>query len=328
MSKPLPHFLKLLIASYKVCFTVQLNQRGNFAVVMQNVKLGVAEHYVNVLRASRAVNVAESYAVSLRSHTENTRSRYELGDVPKNDYLAASVTLADAEQQLLQAKNNLDYAMAAYNRMLGRPLATTVSLDPVLNFDSLVPPGATLSQLIEIAARDRHELTALDAKQDALRREADRVLAAKKPQLSLTGGYRYLENQFLSDDQFMMAGVSVTWNLFDGGQLRKRSAAIERRAAAIGYDRADLESMIGLQVRRTWNDGIDAKNRLGVAESAVSQATENLRVVRNRYDAGASTNVEVLDAEALRERSLSNRDTARFEVELARLRLARATGSL
>ena len=51
-------------------------------------------------------------------------------------------------------------------------------------------------------------------------------------------------------------------------------------------------------------------------------------VVRNRYGAGAGTNVEVLDAEALREQSLSNRDSARFELALAKLRLARATGSL
>jgi outer membrane protein TolC len=81
----------------------------NLATVIQDVKLGVAQHYVNVLRAESAVKVADTYVVSLRSHTDNTRNRYELGDVPQNDYLAASVTLADAEQQLLQAQNRLDY---------------------------------------------------------------------------------------------------------------------------------------------------------------------------------------------------------------------------
>lgn len=61
---------------------------------------------------------------------------------------------------------------------------------------------------------------------------------------------------------------------------------------------------------------------------AIVQSAENLRVVRNRYEAGASTNTEVLDAEALREQSLSNLDNARFEVDLAKLRLARAIGAL
>ena len=298
------------------------------STVVQNIKLGVAEHYVGVLRAESAVSVAESYVASLETHTNDTRNRYEVGDVPQNDYLAASVTLADAEQRLLQARNNLDNARAAYNRFLGRPMVATVSLDPTINIDALLPANENLEQLIDTARINRRELAALDAQAEALRSQADTVRAMSRPQLALTGGYMYLENEFLTADKFWMAGVSLNWNLFDGGQSRKRSQAIDSKAAAIGYNRADLESMIALQVRRTWNDRGEADSRMKVAESAVEQATENLRVVRNRYQAGASTNSEVLDAEALREQALSNRDNARFEVELARLRLARAIGAL
>ena len=298
------------------------------STVVQNIKLGVAEHYVGVLRAESAVSVAESYVASLETHTNDTRNRYEVGDVPQNDYLAASVTLADAEQRLLQARNNLDNARAAYNRFLGRSMVATVSLDPTINIDALLPANENLEQLIDTARMNRRELAALDAQAEALRSQADTVRAMNRPQLALTGGYMYLENEFLTADKFWMAGVSLNWNLFDGGQSRKRSQAIDSKAAAIGYNRADLETMIALQVRRTWNDRGEADSRMKVAESAVEQANENLRVVRNRYQAGASTNSEVLDAEALREQALSNRDNARFEVELAKLRLARAIGAL
>jgi outer membrane protein len=298
------------------------------STVVQNIKLGVAEHYVGVLRAESAVSVAESYVASLETHTNDTRNRYEVGDVPQNDYLAASVTLADAEQRLLQARNNLDNARAAYNRFLGRSMVATVSLDPTINIDALLPADENLEQLIDTARMNRRELAALDAQAEALRSQADTVRAMNRPQLALTGGYMYLENEFLTADKFWMAGVSLNWNLFDGGQSRKRSQAIDSKAAAIGYNRADLESIIALQVRRTWNDRGEADSRMKVAESAVEQANENLRVVRNRYQAGASTNSEVLDAEALREQALSNRDNARFEVELAKLRLARAIGAL
>jgi outer membrane protein TolC len=89
-----------------------------------------------------------------------------------------------------------------------------------------------------------------------------------------------------------------------------------------------MASMVDLQVRRAWNDRSETESRLQVAKRAVDQASENLRVVRNRYEAGASTNAEVLDAEALREQSMSNLDNARFGVELAKLRLARAIGTL
>ena len=301
---------------------------GQLEAVTQDIKLGVAEHYVGVLRAESAVEVARSIVASLATHTDDTKNRLDFGAVPKNDYLAASVTLANARQRLLQAENALDYARAAYNRYLGRPLDGQVILDPALTIDSLVPSGRNTEELIALATSRRPELSALALQASALRSRSDAARSGTRPQLALTGGYMFLENEFLDDDAFWMAGVSLQWNLFDGGHSRKQAAALDSRAAAVGHQRADLETMIALQVRRAWFDRVEAENRVGVAESAVTQAQENLRVVRNRYSAGASTNVEVLDAEALREQSLSNRDDARFELVLAKLRLARAVGSL
>ena len=301
---------------------------GQLEAVTQDIKLGVAEHYVGVLRAESAVDVAESIVASLTTHTEDTKNRFEFGAVPQNDYLAASVTLANALQRQLQAGNALEYARAAYNRFLGRPLDSSVALDPALDIDSLVPAGLGVDELIALAISQRPELGALALQTKALRRQSDAARAATRPQLALSGGYMFLENEFLDDDAFWMAGVSLQWNLFDGGRARKQAASLDSRAAAVGHRRADLETMIALQVRRAWFDRLEAENRVGVAESAVTQALENLRVVRNRYSAGASTNVEVLDAEALREQSLGNRDDARFELVLAKLRLARAIGSL
>ena len=296
--------------------------------VIQATKLGVAEHYVAVLRADSAVDVAKSIVASLTIHTDDTRNRLEFGAVPKNDYLAASVTLANARQRLLQAENALDYAQAAHNRFLGRPLETPVTLDPSLDIDNLIPITQRMPDLISLAQAQRPELSAMAMQAKSLRKQSDAARANARPQVSLTGGYMFLENEFLDDDAFWMAGVSLQWNVFDGGRSRKQAASLNSKATAIGHQRADLETIIALQARRSWNDRIEAENRIGVAESAVAQATENLRVVRNRYGAGASTNVEVLDAEALREQSLSNRDDARFELVLAKLRLARAVGNL
>jgi len=87
-------------------------------------------------------------------------------------------------------------------------------------------------------------------------------------------------------------------------------------------------SSISLQVRRAWNDRREAEARTRVAEVAVDQAIENLRVVQNRYEAGSSTNIEVLDAETLRQQALSNRDNAHYDLAMAKLRLARAIGVL
>ena len=132
-----------------------------YEAVLQDIKLGTGEHFVHVLRAESGVEVADSNVRTLRAHTERARRQYEFGSVPKNDFLAASVALADAEQRKLQAENALDYARAAYNRFLNRPLEAPVALDPELDIDHLVPAGETLESLILTATEQRDEIAVL-----------------------------------------------------------------------------------------------------------------------------------------------------------------------
>ena len=298
------------------------------AALRQRIKLATSEHFVQVLRAEQALEVAHSNVASLEAHTAVAENRFNIGDVPHNDFLAASVSLANARQNQLQAENSLEYARAAYNRFLGRPLDNVVTLDPDLEIERIIPDGAGLDELVSVADRERHELAALELQSAAYREQSDAARGRSRPQFALTGGYMYQENQFLDREDFWMAGLSFRWDLFDGGQSRKQAASLDRRALAIDYSRNDLRTTISLEVRKAWNDREEAEHRAIVVGNAVNQARENLRVVRNRYDAGASTNVEVLDAEALRMQALSNRDDARYEYALATLRLAQAAGLL
>jgi outer membrane protein TolC len=299
-----------------------------YEAVLQDIKLGTGEHYVQVLRAESGLEVARSNVTTLKAQTERARQQYEFGSVAKNDFLAASVALANAEQRKLRAENALDFARAAYNRYLNRPLGQPVSLDPELDIDGLVPAGESLESLILIATQERDELAAMQAEANALRENSTAVRARSRPQFALTGGYMYLENAFLDSEEVWMAGLSFQWSLFNAGRNRDRAAALDRQALAVNHTRSDLMSSISLQVRRAWNDRQEAEARTRVAEVAVDQAIENLRVVQNRYEAGSSTNIEVLDAETLRQQALSNRDNARYDLAMARLRLARAIGAL
>ena len=297
---------------------------GQYAALLQDIKLGTGERYINVLRAESWLDVAKSNVATLEAHTEVATRQYEFGSVPKNDYLAASVALANAQQRKLQAENALDFARAAYNQYLNRPLDQPVALDPMLNIDHLVPAGEDLESLTLLASQERDEIVALQAQANSLREHSAVVRAQSRPQFSVTGGYMYLENAFLDADEFWMAGVQFRWNPFNGGRVRNHAAALDRQALAVSHTSNDLATSISLQVRRAWNDRQEAEASARVTDEAVDQAVENLRVVQNRYEAGSSTNTEVLDAESLRQQALNNRDNARYELALAKLRLARA----
>jgi outer membrane protein TolC len=292
----------------------------------QDLRLAVAESYVDVLRARKALAVADSNVRTLEALVGDIGAMYERELVPKNDLLAVQVALADARQNRLRAANAAEVAQAAYNRRLGEPLDRAVELDEELPAPAALPTD--LAALVQLAAEQRTELDALGEQAQAYGQMAKVERARVLPQVSVTGGYNYLENQFLDDETVAMAGVGVQWALFDGGQSRKRAAALERNRRATQEQRADVESLIGLQVRQAWLGVDETQQRLQVTAGAVEQAEENLRIARERYGAGLGTQTQLLEAETLRVQALTNRDTAALDAGLARLRLARAVGSL
>jgi outer membrane protein TolC len=307
----------------------EARQRGagaQLAAATGDTKLAVAAAYVDVLRARRALEVARSNVQTLESLARDTGSMFERELVPKNELLAAQVALADAKQNELRAGNGVEVALAAYNRRLGAPMDRAVELDETIA--TAVDLPGSLEALTEQALAKRTELTALEAEAEAYgqmaRAERSRVL----PQVVLSGGYQYLENQFLDDDDVGMAGVGVQWALFDGGQSRKRAASLESTQRATRQQRADASSLIELQVRQSWLGLREARERTLVTSDAATQADESLRIAQERYRAGLGTQTQLLEAETLRVQALRNRDDAALDASLAQLRLARAVGAL
>jgi outer membrane protein len=270
--------------------------------------------------------VADSNVRTLESLAGDVGAMYERELVPKNELLAVQVALADARQNRLRAANAAEIAQASYNRRLGQPLDRPAVIEEVIPAPEALPDE--LATLIALALERRTELDALGEQARAYGQLAKVERSRVLPQVSVSGGYNYLENQFLDDDAFMMAGVGVQWALFDGGVSRKRAAALERSRRATEEQRADVESLVVLQVRQAWLDVDETRQRVGVTGDAVDQAEENLRIARERYGAGLGTQTQLLEAETLRVRALTNRDNAALDAGLARLRLARAVGAL
>jgi outer membrane protein TolC len=290
----------------------------------QNLRLRVAEAYVNVLRASSGLKVAESHVTSLEAHAHDVDNLFQQGMATKNAQLSAQVALLNARQQVLQAANSLDLAHAAYNHLLGR------ALDQPVMLDELSPESAdeALPILTRRALDQRSELKVMDRQAAALRDQATAVRRETAPQVGLSGSYNYLQDRYLVHEDQWSVAVGIKWNVFDGGAARHRGSAIELQSSALSEQRDELALTIGLQVRQAWLDVQETRKRIGVTQSAITQAEENLRVVRDRYVNGLTPHTEVLEAETLRVNSATSHANAVYDVVLASLRLKYAIGEL
>lgn len=293
-----------------------------------DLRIEVAERYVGVLRARRALASAEASVTSLAAHVADVEVMVQREMVATSDLLAARVALANATQQRVRARNGVQLAEAAYNRRLGQPLDRVPEIEDRASLNGLAEETRDLAALLVAATANRSELRALDARAGALEAQGRAERAKLLPQFALQGGWQHLETTVLDREEFSSVGVGFRWTLFDGGQALNQARALERAGRAARLRREDAAALLQLQVREAWLGLAEADARRVASREAVEQAEENLRINRELYGAGLVANTQVLDAVALRVAATNNRDDAAMDLELVRLRLARATGEL
>ncbi len=295
------------------------------ATQIANTRIAVAEAYFNVLRAQRAQSVAHAHVASLERHQADIARIHGQGLVPRNDLLAAEVTLADARQQLLQVENQLQLAAAAYNQLLARPLE-----QPVLLAEVAAEPvvSGAVDDWVQRALRQRPELAALQQQIDSAAAQVRGAAGSRLPRVGLSTGYLYQDNGSLEQPGMFATSVDLVWSLYDGGGAEHLRRSLAHRQAELLRRRDGLLGLIGLQVRRYWLMQQETRRRLAVTQGAIAQAEENLTATRNSYREGLVRNAEVLDAEALQVKTQTNHTDATYDAALATLQLRWAAGEL
>ncbi|MDO5552761.1 MAG: TolC family protein [Planctomycetia bacterium] len=290
----------------------------------QELKYQVTETYFLVLRVRRVLEVAEEAASTLARHEHDAQRLFENGLVTRNVVLAAGVAKAEAEQDVIKARNGVQLAEAAYNRLLWRPLNT-----PVAVMDEEVPPlSGDYDSLVAQAVASRPELSALCSQSQALSAQQRVHRADRMPHVALVGLHSYWENEYVTPNSNFTGAVGMVWVPFDGGTSRSRQEASNLEAMAVAKQSEDARKSIELQVYQYWLAEQETRERLKVATLAVGQADENLRVVSRSFQEGLTNHTEVLDAQTLRTQAWNNLANTRYDAILATWQLRRALGRL
>lgn len=292
----------------------------------QELKIHVAEAYVNVLRAQGGAEISDREVEAVSGYVRDVQNLYGQEMVAKSDLLSVQVYLAESQQRNLQIKNAVQLAQSFYNNMLGRPLDAPVDLEPLE--PARDAPAATLESMTEKAISNRPELNNLSAQTESLRYAAKAIKGGLLPQVALLGGMIYMDLDTLEDNTIGYAGVGASWTLFDSGVTRKQAEALSKRRISSEELLSQARTLISLQVRQTWLAREEALNRLKVAQTSLDSADENQRVTRDRYREGMGTNTEVLEAETRRSGAFTSYNNAKYDAVYADLRLKYVVGGI
>jgi outer membrane protein len=293
----------------------------------QDVVYNVVNAYLNGLLAQEQVRVTRAAVAMAQADLDRARAREQQGLVVASDVLSAQAQLAQAKENLIRAQNGVAISQAALNVAMGisenAPTQTEGKLAAVK-----IPVG-NLVRLQQQALKQRPDYHEAQLQAE---KAGNSVSLAKKeflPRIDMMGSWEQDNQTFAArGGNNWVAGATLTFNIFNGGARRAQvaeSKAYQRRAEAM---RAQMESVVRLQVREAYLNLNAARQRVEVSRDSAAQAEESLRILRNRYDAGLATIMDVLRAETMRTSAQNNHLNAIYDYRLAFVALDMATGKL
>ena len=285
----------------------------------------VGNAYLQIIADSARITATQAQIDSDNAVYTNATRRHDAGTAIGIDVLRAQVELKQRQQQLVAVTNQFEKDKLTLGRVIGLPSGQDFSVaDP----SSPVPLEAiSLKEALDKAYEHRPDLLAAKTRVVAAQFTLRSAKAERYPTVTANAyygdqGLRLFTN---SHGVFNITG-SVQFNIFDGGRIK---ADILENDAELRNRRNEFENLRGqvdFEVRSALLDLRSANDQVDVAKSNMQLANETLKQSRDRFTAGVTNTVEVVQAQQAVADANENLISAQFQYNLAKVELARALG--
>ncbi len=296
----------------------------------QDLILEVKKAYFEELQKEKLEKVAQQAVIQLSAQVKVARNLYEVGIVPKNDFLQAEVELANANQDFVVAQNDVQLAKSRFNTLLRRPVDAPLTLEDVLTYE---PFTRTYENCIETALQQRTEMRIADLEVETAEREVKLTQADYYPSIDLQANYYKRGDDpgldggdGIYDEEAWDIVAIASWTFWEWGKTRYGAQEKLRRLSQARLKRIGVEDDIRQQIKGAYLTVKAAENAILTVEKAVEQAEENYRMNKERYKEQVATSTDVLIAQTLLTRTQTKYFNALSALNVAKAELHRATG--
>jgi outer membrane factor, OMF family len=292
---------------------------------LEQLRLDVANDYYNLQEATSLIGVAQSTVDNAANSVKDAKALERAGLGTFFDVLQTEVRLADAQQNLTQAKT--------IERIAQRQLAQRLNVSEGVSLSAADPVEAagqwplSLSRSVRLALQNRPELDQILQQRQIAQQQRRASLAAIRPQVQAFASLNVQEG--LDDDASGTLGYSlgaqVNWNFFDGGAARAQAAQEDDNIAIAEAQFSDTKNVLRFQVEQAYSNLQSNFKNISTASSTVNQAQESLRLARLRFQAGIGTQLEITTAESDLTQAQGNLLSAILDYNRALALIQRAT---
>jgi outer membrane protein TolC len=305
-----------------------------FRNVLDQVIATVKTQYYQIVLNKALIGVQEEQVQLLESQLKDQQNRFEAGTVPRFNVLQAQVALSNQIPQLITARNNFRISQLILAKTLGLdfdPLRGGNAPLEVVGEMPYNPRNINLVDAIELGKQRRPFLKQARANVLNQIEQVHVALGGFMPNFNATGGYEIfsspLTTNFDSASKGWIFGLTGNWAVWDSGENYGR---VKQQRALLSESKITFDDdvrQVELEVQQAYSNLIQNRELIQSQEKNVEQASEAVRLAKARLDAGAGTQLDVLNAQVQLATAESTKLQALFGYNSTLAEFDRVTGA-
>jgi outer membrane protein len=315
-----------LIRGYEIGREGTREARADELTTRETVVNAVVDQYLLILRAL-ATRDAAAARVALAQRLYDQATELQKAGIGLNiDTVRANVELQNERQNLIDAETQTRTTKYRLAELLDLSRDQDLEVTDRLDFYDL--PLLEKEVLLNQALTSRPEIKSLNSQERIANLTVDSTREERLPQLNFSGFWFYQGEHFSDGIPTYTYEVSLQFPLFTGGRIRAEEANAKLERQHVSQTRRQLEAQIVDEVKSALDELNSARNSVDVANLGYELAQEEVAQAERRFQAGVTTNVEVITAQDALARASDNQIGALFQFNVSRAALARATGEI
>jgi outer membrane factor, OMF family len=269
-------------------------------VQSQQLRQAVTSRYIDLQQTQSLIGIANSAVTSNQETLRITQLGEQAGIQTRYDVLQTAVALADAQQNLTQAKALFSIAQRQLVQQIGLPIAVNVTLPDATTAVRAGFWQLSLEETIILALNNRLELNQTLIQRQITELQKRITRAQQRPQIQAFASLNVaddLGDRVLGSYGYSV-GVQANLNVFDGGATRAQLRQLDQTLRVLDQQFNQLKESIRFAVEQDYYTLQANATNIDTANQAVTQAQEGLRLAQLRFQAGVGTTLDVTRAQA------------------------------
>lgn len=296
----------------------------NYKNARELVVLATGNEYLLTLASSARVDAAQAQVDAAQALYDKAHDEQSAGTIPAIDALRAQVELQTRQQQLIAARNGYAKQKLLVARTIGLPPGQEFDLTDKAPYAPLQP--MSVEKALELAYAQRPDYLGAMQLVSSAQKFRRAATAEHLPDLSLNGNYGAAGVNVGDSHGVFDVGATLTIPIFAGGKSKSDELQAEAVLRQSQQQLDSLRAQIDYDVRSALLDLESAAEQVKVAQSALDLANQTLEQARDRFSAGVTDNLEVVQAQDALAAANENYIAALYAHNVAKVSLARAIG--